>query len=254
MRRSAIAAVAFTLLFAGTGVAAQTPAAPSPDVTAALADPARPEADRAKDAARKPAELLALAELEVGDKVGDWIMGGGYVTHILASAVGPSGRVYAYQPTEFVTFMAQYGSDQDAVAKAHANVTPVREPLNAYRFPEPLDAIITVQNYHDLYLKPFPADTAPKARAELFRALKPGGVLVLVDHSAAAGSGTRDANSLHRIDKAAVIQELTAVGFKLEGDHQLYVNAADPRTALVFDPSIRGKTDQFTLVFRKPAA
>jgi predicted methyltransferase len=260
MKRSTLLVAAALALLAGSAAAqhqhhpgAPTHATPSPDVVAALADPKRPAEDRARDAARKPAELLALADIEVGDKVGDWVMGGGYVTRILAAAVGPNGRVYAYQPTEFVAYMAKYGTDQDAIAAAYPNVTPIRAPLNAYRFPEPLDAIITVQNYHDLYLKNFPADTAPKARAELFRALKPGGVLVVVDHSAADGSGTRDADSLHRIDKAAVIKELTDAGFRLEGEHQLYANPADPRTGLVFDPAIRGKSDQFTLVFRKPA-
>lgn len=259
MRSAFAGAAAALVLLAGPALAQHehhgmtTPATASPNVTAALADPKRPAEDKARDAARKPAELLALANVKLGDKVGDWVMGGGYVTRVLASAVGPNGKVYAYQPAEFVTFMAQYGTDQDAVAKAYPNVTPIRAPLNAFRFPEPLDAIITVQNYHDLYLKPFPADTAPKARAELFRALKPGGVLVLVDHSAADGSGTRDADSLHRIDKQTVIKELTEVGFKLEGEHQLYVHPEDPRTAVVFDPAIRGKTDQFTLVFRKPA-
>ena len=87
----------------------------------------------------------------------------------------------------------------------------------------------------------------------MFRALKPGGVLLLVDHSAADGTGARDADTLHRIDKQTVINELTAAGFRLESESDLFRLPSDARTANVFDPSIRGKTDQFTLKFRKPA-
>ena len=116
----------------------------------------------------------------------------------------------------------------------------------------PLDAIVTVQNFHDLYLKPFPEGTGDKASAALFAALKPGGTLVVVDHSAADGSGTTLSDSLHRIDKAAVVAALTKAGFLLEAESDLYKRPEDPRTANVFDPAIRGKTDQFTLRFRKP--
>ena len=252
-----VAAVLAVAACAATEESADRPAAAASmsaaDYAAALAAPNRPEADRARDAARKPAELLALAEVGPGEKVADWIMGGGYFTRALSAAVGPNGRVYAYQPAEFVSFRAQYGADQDQVAAANSNVTPLRTPLASLRFPEPLDAIVTIQNYHDLYLKPMPPTAAPATRAEMFRALKPGGVLLLVDHSAADGSGTRDADSLHRIDKQAVINELTAAGFRLESQSDLFANPADPRTANVFDPAIRGKTDQFVLKFRKPA-
>jgi predicted methyltransferase len=239
---------------ADTGGGAPTASQASPaDYAAVLTAASRPEADRTRDATRKPAELLALAEVSPGERVGDWIMGGGYFTRVLSAAVGPTGKVYAYQPAEFVSFRAQYGTDQDTVAAAHANVQPIRAPLTGLRFPEPLDAIVTIQNYHDLYLKPMPPAAAPATRAEMFRALKPGGVLLVVDHSAADGSGTRDADSLHRIDKQTVIQELTAVGFRLEAESDLFRLASDARTTNVFDPSIRGKTDQFVLKFRKPA-
>ena len=109
-----------------------------------------------------------------------------------------------------------------------------------------------MQNFHDLYLKPFPEGTGAKASAALFAALKPGGTLVLVDHSAVDGSGTSMADSLHRIDKAAVIAALTKVGFVLDAESDLYRRADDARTVNVFDPAIRGKTDQFALRFRKP--
>lgn len=240
------------LLFAVTAAPLAAKQTPSPDYSAALADPARPAADRESDAARKPADLLAFAQIKPGQKVGDFVMGGGYVTRLLAAAVGPSGKVYAFQPAEFIAFKKQYGDDQTAVDAAYVNVDAVAGPFAAPAFTTPLDAVITVQNFHDLYLKPFPAGTGDKASAALFAALKPGGTLVVVDHSAADGTGTTLSDSLHRIDKAAVIDTLTKAGFKLEAESKLYSRPADPRTANVFDAGIRGKTDQFTLRFRKP--
>ena len=162
------------------------------------------------------------------------------------------GRVFAFQPAEFIAFKKQYGDDQTAVDAAYANVDAVAGPFAAPAFAVPLDTIVTVQNFHDLYLKPFPAGTGDKASAALFAALKPGGTLVVVDHSAADGSGTTLSDSLHRIDKAAVVAALTKAGFKLEAESDLYKRADDPRTANVFDAGIRGKTDQFALRFRKP--
>ena len=240
------------LLLAVTTTPLTAKQAKAPDYSAALADPARPAADRERDAARKPAELLAFAEVAPGEQVGDFVMGGGYVTRLLAAAVGPKGRVYAFQPAEFIAFKKQYGDDQAAIDAAYANVDAVAGPFAAPAFPAPLDTIITVQNFHDLYLKPFPEGTGDKASAALFAALKPGGTLVVVDHSAADGSGTSLSDSLHRIDKAAVVAALSRAGFKLEASSDLYKRSDDPRTSNVFDPAIRGKTDQFALRFRKP--
>ena len=245
-----------TALVLSLALAACAPAVPPRAPTAAdyatvLADPVRPAADRARDEARKPAELLAFAEIAPGETVGDFVMGGGYFTRVLSAAVGPRGRVEAFQPAEFIAFRASYGEEQRSTVAALPNAVAISGPFAAPAFTRPLDTIVTIQNFHDLYLKPFPA-TGAKASAALFAALKPGGVLVVVDHSAAAGSGTRDADTLHRIDKAAVIEALTAAGFKLEAEAPLYARPEDPRTANVFDPAIRGKTDQFALRFRKP--
>lgn len=233
-------------------MASAASAAPPANVAAALADPARPAEDVARDAARKPGDLLALMNVKPGAKVADFVIGGGYFTRILSAAVGPTGHVYAYQPAEFIAFQASYGENLKKVAGAYNNVTPLDASFQALDLPDGLDAIITVQNYHDLYLKPFPAGTAAKVDAELFKSLKPGGVFLVVDHQAVAGSGTSAADSLHRIDPEAVKKDLAAAGFKLESESKLLANPADPHTASVFDASIRGKTDQFILVFRKP--
>jgi predicted methyltransferase len=222
------------------------------DYAAALADPRRPAADRERDAVRFPAELLAFAQIEPGEKVGDYIMGGGYWTPILANVVGPRGRVYAVQPDEFIAFRPAYGDEQNAAVAGRANVTPLRGPLAAPPFPERLDTIITVQNMHDLYLGAMPEGTAQRALAALYAALKPGGTLLVVDHSAAPGAGLAAANSVHRMDREAALAALTAAGFVLEAESDLYARPDDPRTANVFDASIRGQTDQFVLRLRKP--
>jgi len=218
----------------------------------ALADNARPAADKARDTARKPGELLNFAKVKRGQKVVDYIMGGGYLTRVLAAAVGPTGKVYGYQPSEFISFRAAYGTEQDAVSGAYKNVVPLRPSIGAFSVPEPVDLIITVQNYHDLHLSMAPKGTADFVNAGLFKMLKPGGTLVVVDHAAAAGAGTSVANTLHRIEPSYARAEIEKVGFVFDGELKSWANPADPRTAIVFDAGIRGKTDQFAYRFKKP--
>lgn len=221
-------------------------------IAAAIADPARPADDVKRDGARKPAAILEFAQIKPGDKAIDFIMGGGYFTRLIAKTVGPKGRVYAYQPAEFIKFRAQYADEQNAVASVYANVTPLNTSLVALNFPKSVNLIFTAQNYHDLHLAAFPAGAADAVNAALFKALKPGGVLLIIDHIAVAGSGARDANTLHRIDPVTVKAELEKAGFKFEAESSLLRNPDDPHTQLVFDAAIRGKTDQFVYRFRKP--
>ena len=239
--------LALALSLAPAIAAAQT----APYATA-LADPARPAADKARDAARKPAELLAFAKVKPGQVVVDYIMGGGYLTHVLASAVGTGGKVYAYQPAEFIAFRADYGKEQDAVAAARKNVVALRPSLGAFAVAEPVDTIITVQNWHDLHNPMAPAGTAAGIAKQLFAMLKPGGTFVVVDHAAAAGADDATQQKLHRINPAVARAEIESAGFVFDGESKLWANAADPKTALVFDAAIRGKTDQFAYRFKKP--
>jgi predicted methyltransferase len=233
----------------GAGVAG---AAVPANITAALGDMKRAPADSSRDVARKPAELLALAEVKPGQKVADFMMGGGYFTRILSAAVGPSGKVYAYQSAEFIKFRAAYGTEQSSVVADYKNVVPLTAPIASAGLPDGLDLVLTVQNYHDLHLKAFPAETADAANKEIFKALKPGGLYVIVDHAATAGAPLSVADTQHRIDEAIVKKEVEAAGFKLVAEDKMLANPADPHDKIVFDPSIRGKTDQFVLKFRKP--
>lgn len=239
---------ALSLVFAAGAFAADLPA----NIVAGVANPARPEAQRARDSGRKPAEILAFAGVKPGDRVGDVMMGGGYFTRIFSGAVGPEGKVYGFQSTEFIAFSADYAKGQDETVKFASNIVPVRASLGAMAFPEPLDVIFTAQNYHDLHLGSATPEQIAGINKLMFAALKPGGVLVLIDHAAADGSGDRDSNKLHRIDIAMVKAELTAAGFVLEAESDVLRNPADARTISVFDPAINGKTDQFVLKFRKP--
>jgi predicted methyltransferase len=243
--------VTTALLALAAPLAASAQTVPAP-IAAALADPGRPAADKERDAARHPGELLAFAGIKPGDKVADFIMGGGYFTRILARTVGDKGRVYAYQPAEFIAFRPAYADEQKTAVAGYANVTPLSDSLATVKFAEPLDAIVTVQNWHDLHLKQSPPGFAASMAKRLYDNLKPGGVLLVVDHVAATDPGFAAPDKLHRIDPAAARAEIESAGFKFDGSLPILANPADPHTAIVFDPSIRGKTDQFVFRFRKP--
>lgn len=237
------------------------PAYTAAQYSSAVRDIARTDADRESDATRKPGELLAFAQIDKGEVVGDYVMGGGYVTRLLAMAVGANGRVYAFQPEEFIGFRAEYAAEQDAAVAPYGDakgnpgrVVPLRAPIAAPGFPAgEFDTIITVMNLHDLWLAVMPEGTAQQAIAALYAALKPGGKLVVVDHRAAEGSGTATAETLHRMDEQAAIAALTAGGFELEEESDLYARPDDPRSANVFEEGMGGQTDQFALRFVKPA-
>lgn len=224
-------------------------------ITSALADPARPAADTARDATRHPAEILAFMGVKPGDHVLDFIMGGGYWTRILAKSVGDQGQVTAYQPAEFISFKADYATQQDDATKPYANVTASRESLATFApAAGSLDSIITVQNWHDLHLKSSPAGFAGVMAKRMFAALKPGGVLLVIDHVAATDPDFALPQQLHRIDPAAARAEIEGAGFVFDGELSLLRNTDDNHTLSVFDPALRGHTDQFIYRFRKPAA
>ena len=223
-------------------------------LSAALADPNRPAADVARDANRHPGEVLLFAGLRPGMKVVDLIPGSGYFTRIFSKAVGPNGRVYAYVPDELTAIAKGRPPSVSLFAgkPPYANTRMILQTLPSFSAPEKVDMVFTAQNYHDMHLAFMgPADLSVVNR-RIFTALKPGGVYLVIDHSAKAGSGLRDGDTLHRIDAAAVRKEVEAAGFVYEGESRVLRNPKDPLTANVFDVSIRGKTDQFVYRFRKP--
>ena len=228
---------------------AQLPA----NIAAAAADPAR-AAQAANDATRHGPEILAFAGVRPGAKVVDLIPGGGYWTQLLAKAVGPKGHVYGIWPAEY----AKVDDDEPGPYRKmvqspdYANVGVLDQPAAALAAPEKVDLIFTAQNYHDYFDKFMgPVDPATLNKAA-FAALKPGGIYLIIDHVAEAGSGHRDTDTLHRIDPAAVKAEVTAAGFTFVGASPLLANPADDHQKKVFDAAIRGKTDQFIYKFRKP--
>ena len=223
-------------------------------VTKALADPAR-QADAADDARRKIAEVMAFAEVKPGQRVLELVPGSGYWTRVFSGIVGPQGHVYTVWPDEMGKYSAKsFANWQQLIATPHyANVSLLKQPAAQLNAPKPVDLVFTAQNYHD-YHDSFmgPVDMA-KFDKEVYAALKPGGLFVVIDHVAADGSGLADTDTLHRIDPAVVKQEVEAAGFVFDGESQALRNPADSHDKKVFDPSIRGHTDQFIYRFRKPA-
>jgi len=220
-------------------------AQPAAEITAAVTDAGRPATDTARDANRKPAEIVAFAGVKAGDVVAEIAPGGGYYTRILAKAVGPEGKVYAMMPTFFANRPG--GLDAiNALAAEYGNVTVVAVDFTRFTLPEPVDLVWTTENYHDLA-----NGNIASANKSVFDALKPGGIYFVEDHSA-PGTGTSATSTLHRIDPAAVTEQVTAAGFALEAESDLLANPEDPHNISQSDPSIRGKTDKFALRFRKP--
>lgn len=222
---------------------AQTPQPIPASIAAALADPLRPQADHARDASRKTAETLAFAGVAPGQTIAELFPGGGYFTRLLSRTVGPTGRIYVMPWGEPNTG----GSRRMAADPAYGNITAFLESPLGFRPAAPLDMVFTAQNYHDIQ-----SPQRPQVNQAVFRALKPGGVYLILDHAAVEGSGYASL-PLHRIDEALVKKELAQAGFVLAAESDILRNSADDRRLNVFDPAIRGKTDQFILKFVKPA-
>ena len=224
-------------------------------ITAAVADPARPAAEVDRDADRKPAAVLAFTGVKPGDRVADFMSGGGYFTRLFSRIVGTNGHVYAFLPEEEIRNCAPaetQGTRALGADSGYANVSVLIAPVARFRPPEALDLVWTSLNFHDLYDSFMGPANVPEVARSMFHALKPGGVLVIVDHVAESGSQLRDTESLHRIDPQVLVRTLEAAGFTLEAQSELLRNAADDHRQRVFDPAIRGRTDQVILKFRRP--
>jgi predicted methyltransferase len=214
--------------------------------------PAAAPADALTDPAMKRTEVLAFIGVKPGDHVAD-IVAGRFV-RALSGAVGPNGKVYAVMPAEVVKAHPEVVGILKTLTSdpKYANVEVSTPPINTPALPGKLDAVFIRQNYHDLHDKFMGPADVPAFNKAVYAALKPGGVYVVLDHAAVAGSGLSATDTIHRIDPATVKAEVMAAGFEFAGESPILANAADDHLKMVFDPAIRGHTDQFLYRFRKP--
>jgi predicted methyltransferase len=237
-----------------TSVAPQSDAPAA--IAAAIASTDRPMGDTDEDARRHPQEVLEFLGVEPGMRVLDFGAGTGYYTELLSRVVGSDGTVVAYNDGLFAKLFGEKLGERLSGGRL-ANVKPLVAAANDLALESgELDAAIFVMSYHDMYHRPdagAAATDVAKLVAKVFGALKAGGVVVVQDHVAVAGSEVVvAAHGLHRIDPEAVKRDFTAAGFALDAESPLFANPADEHTKMVFDPAIRGSTDRLMLRFRKP--
>jgi predicted methyltransferase len=227
-------------------------AAPSaPDYAALVAAADRDAADRANDASRKPAAMLAFFDLRPGQHVAELGAGDGYTTELLARAVGPDGTVYG-QNNRYI--LDEFSGKPWAERLKKPVMKKVVRLDREFDDPFPkdvhdLDMVAIVLTYHDTF---WMKANRRKMNAAVFKALRHGGSYVVIDHSAAAGHGAKDVESLHRVDEALVRKEVLTAGFKAAGQSDFLRNPADQRDWTVFDKARRGTTDRFAIKFVKP--
>jgi predicted methyltransferase len=217
-----------------------------------LASPDRPEADRARDAGRRPADVVAFLGIEPGMTAIDLIAAGGYYTEVLSLAVGPKGKVYAQNPSFVLNYregtMVKPLTDRLSGGRL-SNVERLDRDLADLKLvPGSIDVAITALNFHDLYNGRGP-EVAEAFLATVYRLLAPGGVLGLIDH---AGNPGADNEELHRIEESRVDAAVKASDFEIEAKSDLLRNPEDDHSKNVFDPAVRGRTDRFLLRLRKP--
>ncbi len=225
----------------------QVPAGTPAYVRSAVESTARSAEHEARDANRKPAEVLTLSGVKPGDTVVEFASFGQYFTTLLSDIVGPKGVIYMY---DLPYTEQRAGAASRAFVASHANSKYELVDYNTLELPQNVDIVFNVLYYHDLPLNSI--DTA-SLNKRIFESLKPGGIFFVVDHNAEAGSGTRDTKKLHRIDPAVIKTEVTAAGFELVEQSKLLAHADDDHTQMVFAPGLRGLTDQTIFKFRKPA-
>jgi predicted methyltransferase len=220
-----------------------------PDYQAIVAAPDRSDADRQSDQRRDPAKTLAFTGVSEGMKVLDMEANAGYSTELLARAVGPTGTVWAQDPAAIIERFVKDKFDIRANSPAMKNVVHVIREFDDPIPPDAsnLDMITFFYAYHDVTY--MPVDRA-KMNAKMFAALKPGGYLIIADHSAKPGEGINVAKTLHRIEEATLRQEIEAAGFKLVAEGDFLRHPEDPRDDKVFKPAV--PVDNFVLKYQKP--
>jgi predicted methyltransferase len=236
---------------ATAGPEAAAPAALAGFIADAVSDPGRLADARVRDPYRKPADMLSFSGIRPGDTVVEIAPGGGYYTALLSRVVGPSGKVYAVDSERLHEYMPSLREMYTKYIEAdpRENVEYSSQRLDALQLPADVDQVWMVQFYHDtIWLD---VDRAAMNKA-FFDALKPGGVYLVIDHSALAGAGDAVTKDLHRVDSATVKAEIEAAGFVRAGTSDVLANADDPLDDSVFDEARRGRTDRFVWKFVKP--
>jgi len=251
-----IAALVLSACLLATSGCASVATSSHDAIAAALANPARSDADRERDARDKPQEVLALADFHRGQTIADIFGGGGYYSEIIADIVGPKGQVLLINNTPYDGYSKKTRDPRLAgnrLPNVHYTVTP---PEAMKLGQNSLDGALIVMSYHDLYVVDpddnWPAIDAGQFIDQIVAALKPGAALLIVDHHARPGSGKDDTQKLHRIDEQFAVADFKAHGLELVGSPDLLRNADDDHSKNVFDPAIRGKTDRFVHLYRKP--
>ena len=238
-----LGAIATIMIFAVTGAQAQQ----TPDYEAIVASPDRTDGDRQADARRQPAKMLAFTGVKTGMKVLDMEASAGYSTELLARVTGPRGAVYAQESAQVMERI----KDRFEIRARKPDMKNVVHLVRNYDDPLPpgidgLDLITFFFAYHDVTY--MPADRAVMNK-RMYAALKPGGFLVIADHSAKAGDGINVAKTLHRIEESVVREEIEAAGFKLVAEADFLRHPEDPRDAAVFRPQV--PVDEFVLKYQK---
>ena len=247
-----LAAALLTFAFAAPIACSKAP--PPPDlqkvIQSAVNDPARPADYRKADALRKPAETLTFSGVKPGMTVGEFYPAGGYFTRMLSDVVGPSGHIYTI---ENAGWNDSVKDDRNMLAEGKwKNVSLDVKPFGTVTFPQPLDLAWVTQNYHDLKIPQYGnVDTVAFDRA-VYKALKPGGIFFILDHQGPAGLTPEQIAKMHRINRDIVVKEVTSAGFKLAAEGTFLRRPGDDHSKPIFDPSIRGHTDQYALKFVKP--
>jgi predicted methyltransferase len=241
----------------GVFVWLSAPAKAADEYDAAVKHAGRPAADSARDSLDHPADMLRLAGIKPGMKVADVLAGDGYYSELLSYVVGPKGHVWLINNLAFENW-SQPDLKNRLAGNRFPNMTVETVELDNMKLPAAsLDAVLLVKVYHDLYWvntspeNPWPKVDVSAVLDQLSRALKPGGVLLLIDHSAKAGHGKDDAGELHRIEEAFALKDVESHGFKLVSKSDLLRRADDARDLISYKGPALGKTDRFVLVFRK---
>jgi predicted methyltransferase len=231
----------------------EAPPATDP-IQSAVAAADRSADDRALDDGRKPLELMRFAGVAPGQRVAELQAGGGYTAELLARIVGPTGRVYGQNSPFVLQRFAEKPWSERLKKPVMANVTRVDRELSEPLPPDAteLDAVFLVMFYHDAVWQKV---DRTQMNGAIFRALRRGGVYLVVDHSAKEGSGLADTETLHRIEESVLTKEVLSAGFRLAAESSILKNPSDTRdwsTSPRVVGERRGTSDRFVLKFVKP--